>query len=182
MARVKVKVERGNGLQQVVTIDTQATRGARLGTDVYLPDGEVATPPTFRSWLGLSSTSGGSSSSSGGPSLSSVLTTKGDLVTRDSQVQRLGIGPEGRYLRSSSGLPAWAQIQYSEINDTPPQMLVQTDASKDWDADDFIKGLNIIRVRYAGAATVRLPTTLAVGRIIAVKAELGTALVTTYEA
>jgi hypothetical protein len=52
MARVKVKVDRGNGLQQTIVIDTAATQGATLGSDVYL-NGAVATPEAVTSWLGL---------------------------------------------------------------------------------------------------------------------------------
>jgi hypothetical protein len=54
MARVKVKVDRGNGLQQTVVIDTDATQGATLGRDVYL-NGAVAAPEAVRTWLGLGS-------------------------------------------------------------------------------------------------------------------------------
>lgn len=53
MPRVKVKVERGNGLQQVITVDTDATKGARLGSDLYMPSGQIATPESVRQWLGL---------------------------------------------------------------------------------------------------------------------------------
>lgn len=44
MPRVKIKVERGNGLQQVVVIDTEATRGATIGTNVYNADGTLYVP------------------------------------------------------------------------------------------------------------------------------------------
>src|SRR5690606_17945077 len=44
MARVKIKVERGNGLQQVVTVDTEATKGATIGKNVYNPDGTLYVP------------------------------------------------------------------------------------------------------------------------------------------
>ncbi|MFO7340403.1 MAG: hypothetical protein C0P65_011335, partial [Lysobacteraceae bacterium] len=106
MARVKIKVERGNGLQQVVTVDTEATKGARLGRDVYLPDGTVATPASMRSWMGVSQ--GTAAPTAAGSSLQSVLTNKGDLATRGSQVQRLGIGTQDQVLRvSASGMPEW---------------------------------------------------------------------------
>lgn len=108
MPRIKVKVERGNGLQQVITVDTEATKGATLGTDVRLPSGAVATPATFLQWLGTTPGSSSGSGSSSGPSLSSILTTKGDLATRDTQVQRLGIGTQDQALRvSASGMPEW---------------------------------------------------------------------------
>jgi hypothetical protein len=44
MPRVKIKVERGNGLQQVVTVDTEATKGATIGKNVYNPDGTLYVP------------------------------------------------------------------------------------------------------------------------------------------
>jgi hypothetical protein len=106
MARVKVKVDRGTGLQQVITVDTEATNGAQLGANLLLPGGAVATPTTFQAWLGTTSNSG-STSSAGGTSLTSVLTTKGDLATRDTSVQRLPIGTNGQTLIVVSGLPAW---------------------------------------------------------------------------
>lgn len=106
MARVKVKVDRGNGLQQVITVDTEATKGAQLGSSVFLPSGAVATPATFAAWLGVTS-AGGSTSSAGGTSLTSILTTKGDLATRDSAVQRLPIGTNGQTLIVAAGMPAW---------------------------------------------------------------------------
>src|SRR6478735_5813219 len=118
MARVKIKVDRGNGLTQVVTIDTSATQGATLGTNVYLPSGALATPTTFLQWLGTTASSGSSSSS--GPSLQSILTTKGDLATRDSNVQRLAIGTADQALRvSAGGLPEWRSgAILSKVDDT----------------------------------------------------------------
>ncbi len=105
MARKKIQL--ADNIKRVVTIETEATIGATLGTDVRLPNGQVATPATFLTWLGgsLSSSSGSGSS---GPSLSSILTTQGDLATRGTQVQRLGIGTQDQALRvSAGGMPEW---------------------------------------------------------------------------
>lgn len=53
MAKVKVAVLGTVG--RVVFLETDATIGAKLGTDLFTPDGEVGTPATVRAWLGLSS-------------------------------------------------------------------------------------------------------------------------------
>lgn len=119
MARVKIQL--ADNIKRVVTVDTEATQGARLGRDVYLPSGQVATPTTFLQWLGTTPSAGGGSSSGGsGPSLASILTTKGDLATRDSQPQRLGIGAQGTALRvSAGGLPEWrAGAALTKTDDT----------------------------------------------------------------
>jgi hypothetical protein len=49
----KIKVAVANTIGKVVFINTEATRGATLGTDVYLPNGDVGTPKTIRNYLGL---------------------------------------------------------------------------------------------------------------------------------
>lgn len=58
MARVKVKL--ADNITRVVFLETDATVGATLGTNLFLPDGSVATPTTFATWLGVSNSSGGS--------------------------------------------------------------------------------------------------------------------------
>lgn len=62
MARVKVKL--ADNIARVVFIDPQATKGATLGSDVYLPNGQIATPATLRDYLGIT-TSGAPSGTSG---------------------------------------------------------------------------------------------------------------------
>lgn len=117
----RVRVLLADNIKRVVTVDTEATQGARLGRDVYLPTGQVATPTTFLQWLGATPASGGGGSGgSSGPSLSSILTTKGDLATRDSQPQRLGIGAQDTALRvSAGGLPEWrAGAALTKADDT----------------------------------------------------------------
>ena len=132
MARIKVKVDRGNGLTQVITVDTEATKGATLGKDLYLPNGQLADPAGFLKWVGAipPNTSGGggggSSGGGGGPPLNTILTTKGDLVTRDAQVQRLGIGTAGQLLGVAAGLPAWLTVNAASIPVDPAAFRVLT--------------------------------------------------------
>lgn len=56
MARVKVKL--ADNIARVVFIDPEATKGAILGSTVYLPSGQVGTPVTVRQWLGIAGASG----------------------------------------------------------------------------------------------------------------------------
>ncbi len=66
MARTKVQVAGGPGVKpRTVTIDTDATVGATVGSNLFL-DGVVATPAALRTWLGVS-TGSGSGASSGRP-------------------------------------------------------------------------------------------------------------------
>lgn len=97
MARVKVKVDRGNGLQQTVVIDTDATQGATLGTDVYL-NGRVATPAAFLTWLGISS-SGSPSAARGRP-----LTVNSDT----NLTLTLGGAPGSALLTAASITASWS--------------------------------------------------------------------------
>jgi len=52
MARRKFKVQLADGPARVLELDPQATQGATLGTDLYLPGGVAATPTTLLDWLG----------------------------------------------------------------------------------------------------------------------------------
>jgi hypothetical protein len=51
MARVKVKL--ADNLTRVVFIETDATIGARLGTNLYMPSGDLATKANLRAYLGI---------------------------------------------------------------------------------------------------------------------------------
>lgn len=86
----------------------------------------------------------------------------------------------GQVLRASGATTAqFAALDYTDLTTAPPQYLVQTEEEKFWIADDFIKGHNIIGVRYdAGPSTVYLPNTLPVERLIIVKDEAGLGAVT----
>jgi hypothetical protein len=54
----------------------------------------------------------------------------------------------------------------------------QEDQDRIYTANDFIEGINIIGVRYVGAATVSLPLNLETKKIITVKDEAGLGLLT----
>lgn len=49
----KIKVAVVNTVGKTVSIDPTATKGATLGTNLFLPSGAVATPATARQWLGI---------------------------------------------------------------------------------------------------------------------------------
>lgn len=116
----RVKIQLADNIKRVVTLDTDATKGATLGTNVFLPNGQVGTPTSVLQWLGGAVASSGGSSGGGGVPIQNILTTKGDLLTRDSQVQRMAIGDEDDVLRvSASGLPEWrAGAELSNVDDT----------------------------------------------------------------
>lgn len=130
MARHKVKL--ADNIARVVFIETEATIGARLGTDVFTPDGVVGTPATVRSWLGITDTGGSGSGSTGitqhrllqGLTVGNdhpqytrrdTLTTQGDLYVRGpTSVQRLALGAEDTFLRSIGGMPVWDDVTILE--------------------------------------------------------------------
>jgi hypothetical protein len=53
----RVKIQLADNIKRVVTVNTDATVGATVGTDLYL-NGAVATPTTLSQWLGLTATGG----------------------------------------------------------------------------------------------------------------------------
>lgn len=128
MARVKVKL--ADNLPRVVFIESEATRGATLGSNVYTPDGKVATPASFATWLNLTASGGrttGNHSELAGLQfddhkqyvLRDILTANGDLFTRAGGViTRLDLGAPGTFLRSVSGAPDWAALLWGDIGGT----------------------------------------------------------------
>lgn len=56
MAKVRIPVIGTVG--KAVRVDPNATNGARLGTNVFLPNGDVGSPATIRSYLGITGTGG----------------------------------------------------------------------------------------------------------------------------
>lgn len=86
----------------------------------------------------------------------------------------------GQVLRATGATTArFMELDYTDIANAPPQYLIQTEEEKFWVAGDFIKGHNIIGVRYDdGPSTVYLPHTLPVERLIIVKDEAGLGAVT----
>lgn len=58
MARVKIRL--ADNVARCVLIDPDATDGARLGTNLYMADGSVATPAAMRTWLGVTNGPSGS--------------------------------------------------------------------------------------------------------------------------
>ena len=121
-------------------IETNATEGATLGTNLYLPNGVAATPASLAAWLGGATFTAqatqqshqllsGLTSGNDHPQylLRATLTANGDLLTRESgSVTRLPIGAEGDVLTVSGGLPAWVAavvasgVELSEGPEPPP--------------------------------------------------------------
>lgn len=128
MARVKVRL--ADNLPRVVFIESEATKGATLGANLYLPDGNVATPASFAEWLGAvagGGTATGNHSQLAGLQfddhkqyvLRDILTANGDLFTRAGGViARLDLGAPGTFLRSVSGAPDWAALLWGDIGGT----------------------------------------------------------------
>jgi hypothetical protein len=66
--------------------------------------------------------------------------------------------------------PAWVA--------SGPKYLTQTAAEYYWSVSDFVRGDNVIGVRFAGPAIVYLPNTLPVEYLVTVKDEAGTGDIT----
>lgn len=128
MARVKVRL--ADNIARVVFIDPNATRGATFGADIYLPDGNIATPATLREYLGLStgtSSSGGSSGSAAG--------------TLHSTLSGLSANDHPQYALAASLATVATSGAYSDLSGTPfvPSLLddltdVDTYGAQDGDA------------------------------------------------
>ena len=129
MARQKVRL--ADNIARVIFVETDATVGATLGTNLYLPDGSVATPATLAAWLGGTALPQatqqshqlltGLTAGNDHPQylLRATLTTDGDLLTRSSgSVTRLPIGLEGQVLTVASGLPVWTDFVAGSFNFT----------------------------------------------------------------
>jgi hypothetical protein len=126
MARIKVKL--ADNLARVVFLESDATKGATLSTNLYLPNGDVATPATLRTYLGISDgvtvTTGGSSSgtmnhnalanlTAGDPHTQYIrkatMTANGDLISRAAGIPaRIPPGTDGHVLTMVSGYPTWS--------------------------------------------------------------------------
>jgi hypothetical protein len=125
MSRIKVKL--ADNIARVVFLESEATKGATLSTNLYLPSGAVATPATLLAYLGITdgvTVSGGSGAGTtnhaalanltvGDPHTQYVrkatLTANGDLLTRAAGVPApLPPGTDDQVLTMVSGAPAWA--------------------------------------------------------------------------
>lgn len=140
MARVKVKL--ADNIARVVFIETDATDGATLGDNLFLPNGQVATPTTFAAWLGVSASGQAAQNHSQLAGLQyddhkqyvlrSILTADGDLFTRTAgAVSRVGIGAANTWLRSIGGAPTWDAFEWGDIGGT---LSNQTDLQSALDA------------------------------------------------
>lgn len=120
MSKVRVAVLGTVG--RAVTIDSTATNGAQIGTNLFMPDGTVATVASLASLLGVPATGSGVIDHRllRGLALGDdhpqyvrkdTLTTRGDLYARGAAtVGRLGLGTVGQLLRSNGTDPVWATL------------------------------------------------------------------------
>jgi hypothetical protein len=125
MARIKVKL--ADNLARVVFLESEATKGATLSTNLYLPNGNVATPATLLAYLGITdgvTVTGGSGSSTtnhaalanltvGDPHTQYIrkatLTAQGDLLSRGASApERIPPGTDGHVLTMVAGYPTWS--------------------------------------------------------------------------
>jgi hypothetical protein len=125
----KRKIRLADNIARVIFVDDEATKGATLGTNLYMADGQVASPALLAAYIGaaLGNTTiiTGGSSSGGNANhstlqnlgandhpqylLKNVATTEGDLLVRGaSAIERLSVGAEEQVLTIVSGLPTWA--------------------------------------------------------------------------
>lgn len=119
MARVKVKL--ADNIARVVFLDDEATKGATLGTNLYLPDGTVASPATLAEYIGAvtgqTATAHrlllGLTVGNDHPQYTrkDTLTTRGDLYARGaSTVERFALGTAAQVLRSNGTDPTWQTV------------------------------------------------------------------------
>lgn len=114
MSRVKVKLQDSTPAR-VIFIETDATIGAKIGTDLYMPDGKLATAASLAAFLGVNVTGGANATNhkllkgltvgDDHPQYTrkDTLTTRGDIYVRGAaNVQRLGLGAAD-YVLSSDG-------------------------------------------------------------------------------
>lgn len=78
----KMKVQLVDGIKRVVFIDTEATKGAVIGTNLYMPGGQLATGALLRSYLGINE--------------------NGSVATQHSQLQGLDANDHPQYLLGST--------------------------------------------------------------------------------
>lgn len=116
MARVKVQL--ADNIKRVVFVDPDANVGATIGTDLKLPNGDVATKSSLAAYLGVSDNVGitahrllaGLALGDDHPQYTrkDTLTTRGDLYMRGaSTVQRLGLGTNKQILSSDGTDAVW---------------------------------------------------------------------------
>lgn len=74
----KRKIQLADGIKRVVYIETEATKGATIGTNLYAANGDLLTPALLRSYLGL--------------------TSSGSVATQHSQLQGLDGNDHPQYL------------------------------------------------------------------------------------
>lgn len=120
MSRVKIKL--ADNIARVIFIETDATIGAQIGTDLRMPDGTLATAASLAAYIGFDSDSTGVRDHRllRGLTLGDdhpqyvrkdTLTARGDLYVRNATtVTRKGLGTVGQLLRSDGTDPQWATL------------------------------------------------------------------------
>jgi hypothetical protein len=120
MPRVKIKL--ADNITRVVFVETDATVGATIGTDLKLPSGQVATVAQLQALLGIQTGDpdpvdhrllAGLSLGDDHPQYTrkDTLTTRGDLYARGpTTVQRLGLGSDRQFFRAGTLDPAWETV------------------------------------------------------------------------
>jgi hypothetical protein len=161
------KIQLQDSVKRVAFIETDATVGATLGTDLRLPDGSVATPATLAAFIGISAsatvqatshaTLQGLSAGDDHPQYTrkDTLTANGDLYVRASGAPtRLPIGADNDFLRVSSGAPVWDSVQYLPLTGgtLTGDFRVDTTAL----SDDYGKGIFEILSPYGGTYTINM--------------------------
>lgn len=120
MPRVKIKL--ADNITRVVFVETDATVGATIGTDLKLPNGQVGTVAQLQALLGISTGEPeptdhrlllGLTVGDDHPQYTrkDTLTTRGDLYARGSTtVQRLALGADRQFFRAGALDPAWETV------------------------------------------------------------------------
>lgn len=137
MARVKIQL--ADNIKRVVVVDTDATRGAKLGTDLFMASGQVATPALVRDWLGLGS--GGADIRNGYGIAISGTSPKTISVNRAANFDWQGQHSWEKPLWAPHGTAALPALSWSDDQDTgiyrvgADNVGISTDSVLRWDVN-----------------------------------------------
>lgn len=120
MARAKIRL--ADNIARVIFIDPEATKGAVIGDNLYMPNGSIATAESLAAYFGITNAPettnahrllSGLGLGNDHPQyiLKATLTSQGDILVRDTVgVTRLGLGITGQVMTAANGMPSWQDL------------------------------------------------------------------------
>lgn len=163
--KVKVQIY-GAQAKKTATLEDGATLGAVLGANLFYPDGTLVTLESLAEALEEETAPTSPVPATPSPTLWSLI-----LGIPTNIVEAAALTGEGVVVREADG--DWVTVPRE------PVYQLQTVASKFWLASEFVRGHNIIGVRYGGGPTdVYIPHEVPIEHVISVKDEVGNGDVT----